>query len=424
MVSKRNEAVPRYRGGERRRTGLTLTELLVVIAILVVVTSVLAPLVAPSLDGREVREAARQVNAYFQQAQQKAKQLGRPVGVVINRSPNPPVTDEDGNVTQDFAYQLSLAEEPPPFRGFTDNDRVRFIIGSNGRIATNEVNAAINDNRSAAFAYVHLDAPPSGPADLGFVKTVQPNDLIQFNMRGPKYPILSVERNQNTSFPNANFQVRFLIDDLPFARFALGSVVKFEVYRRPRMTSSTPLELPAGTAIAMNLSGVGMDYLSGTGVESQVSLGLATPRQKYIGLTEFQRLSENEFPSGSVAPAVLDELAKLPLTIMFSPDGSIDRVYRVLPPFNVIAAANIDMSLLPPKRPQDKIFLFLGRDATNTIDNFNDGKSIWIAIDPQTGSVTTAPHLLDPSIDPLSQPLRAIANARQTAATGQSMGGQ
>jgi len=427
MVSKRNKAVPRDRCDERRRAGLTLTELLVVIAILVIVTSVLAPLVAPSLDGREVREAARQVNAYFQQAQSKAKQLDRPVGVVIHRSPNAPIKNAAGAVVvQDFAYQLSLAEQPPPFRGFSDNDRVQFEYVDTGIVVANNVNASTNDNRLAAYAYVHLAAPPGGPADLGFVKTVQPNDLIRFNMRGPKYPILSVAQNQNAKFPKANFQVRFLIDDLPFAKFAPGSAVKFEVFRRPRMTSSTPLELPAGTAIAMNLSGVGMDFSSGTGVESQISNGLATPRQKYVGLTEFQRLTQAEL-GGSVAPAVFEELAKLPLTIMFSPDGSVERIYRILPPFNVVAAAGIDMALLPPKRPQDKIYLFLGRDATNTNLNFHDGKSIWIAIDPQTGLVTTAPHLPDPVpvIDPEVLPsLPAIATARQTAATGQSMGGQ
>ena len=39
---------------------------------------------------REVREAARQVNAYIQRARARALELGRPVGVVIRRSDSNP----------------------------------------------------------------------------------------------------------------------------------------------------------------------------------------------------------------------------------------------------------------------------------------------------------------------------------------------
>ena len=106
----------------RNRRGLTLTELLVVVAILVTVTAVLAPLLTSSFEGREVREAARQVNAYFRQAQAKARELGRPVGVMIRRSPS---TNSGPNNDFDFGYQLSLAEEPPPYTGVTSFARAR-----------------------------------------------------------------------------------------------------------------------------------------------------------------------------------------------------------------------------------------------------------------------------------------------------------
>ena len=429
MDSQTNKQVPNYRPSPR--AGLTLTELLVVIAILVVVTSVLAPLLTSSLEGREVREAARQINAYFQQAQAKARQLGRPVGVVLQRSPN---------IDQDYAYQLSLAEQPPPFRGLTSADRatIRVATSGSGKIATTFYPK--NQGDPAGIAGIVM---PGMGSPLGFLRVVQPNDEIRFNFRGPKYRIVSVEQTGNF-YPDPTFLITFLVDPSDTTTYVMGNSVPFEIFRRPRMSASTPLELPAGTAILMNYSGVGLDFASNSasGIETQVS-GI-NPRQQYIGLTEFQRLQPDKtlegFP-GDFPDAVYSSLRQAPLTIMFSPDGSIDRIYRVLPPAGMLAPANLTfLAQVPPKRPQDKLYLFVGKDALDTmestvqvgteelgVNNYLDTTNLWIAIDPQTGLVTTSPHVPDPSIDPsqgMKRFLGAIAVSRQIAASGQSMGGQ
>ena len=409
-----------------RRSGLTLTELLVVIAVLVAVTSVLAPLITPSLEGREIREAARQINAYMQQAQAKARELGRPVGVVIQRSEfigDPAeLTNPNSNVLQDpntlarldFGYQLSLAEEPPPFKGFFPTDRARV---------------------SGNLAFLELTGGAAGGIDPAVLKLIQENDHIRFNLRGSRYRILHVgglTAAQKDLYPAASLRVRFELTDGDLQSYAASqAAVPFEVFRRPRQTASTPLELPTGTAIIMDLSGVGMDYAAGaqagianSGEETQVATVL-NPRQKYIGLTEFKRPATAEMLTADPTGSFLNH----PLTIMFAPDGSVERIYRVLPPMGVAADANY-----PPKRPQDKIFLFVGKDAISTWDNYRDTSNLWIAIDPTNGLVNTAAHTVPLTVQksppatfdvlPMQTKLAHIANSRQIAATGQSMGGQ
>lgn len=400
----------------KMRRGLTLTELLVTIAILVIVTSVLAPVLTSSLEGREVREATRQISAYFQQAQARARELGRPVGVVIRRAPVAVALSTE----QDFGFQLSLAEEPPPYRGQRDTARAR---------------VEVDPTTYRPNGYVDI----RDPVDIKtFRSLVQVNDFIRFNFRGPKYRILEVGQSQKTGFNHRihfDFDVRERLN--PSAVFSSSNLVPFEVFRRPQSTTSTPVELPVGSAIVMNLSGVGMDFASssalGNGTESSIvpTTGIA-PRNN-IGLTEFQRPMANEFPSqivnslGSATKDAESALADMPLTIMFSPDGGIERIYRVMP--SIQAEQNAFLAFIPPKRPQDKVYLFVGKGGVNRVDNLADGTNLWVAIDPQTGSVTTAPNVLPVDFDVASATaniptlLRFVASARQIAATGQSMGG-
>jgi|GEM_PF-1252900 len=394
-----------------RRSGLTLTELLVVVAIIVIVTSVLAPLLSGSFEGREVREAARQVNAYLQQAQARAKELNRPVGVMIRRSaaiapaPGEPFTRE-GDL--DFGFQLSLAEVPPPYTGFSTTAKAHVGLGPNGSL-TGQVRI--------------VGEPPQA-----FTRLVAPNDFIRFNYRGPKYRILAISPN--------NLVLTIDLTDQPRVRFAparqrgttlFAAPQKFEVFRRPQAISSTPLELPVGSGIVMNLSGVGLDPVTSVsdGEEAQRDDGARNaagrarfPRQKYIGLTEFQRPAHQRFQD-------------MPITILFNPSGAIERVYRVLPtPGQEYSSA---FQQIPPKRPQDKIYLFVGRQGVTRWENLDDGSNLWIVIDPQTGLVTTAPNTISDNqgnpLNAMGRPnltakLGAVATSRQLAATGQSLGGQ
>ena len=410
------------------RRGLTLTELLVVIAILVAVTAVLAPLVTSTMEGREVREAARQVNAYFQQAQARARELGRPVGVVIRRLPYTTALNLDNPaLAHDFGYQLTLAEEPPPYRGTLSTARAMVWTGTKNLPGLFTVPGSDQSKYGCATAYL---------VDPGLVPgAIQPNDMIRFNLRGPRYRIVSIQ--PNTSVPagfeylqDYQYRIEFEFDakKYPQVAFARFNSVQFEVFRRPQTTAATPMDLPTGSAIVMNLSGVGMehsDLSKNSGMQAgeedfmQTAQDLdnnatTSSRQQYIGLTEFQR------PNSAMLPEFVD----MPLTIMFTPEGTIDRIYRVLP-----GPGQTSNPLIPPKKPQDKIYLFLGKAGVDRIVNFADTTNLWLAIDPQNGSVTTAPNTLPFGFTVASATsnvntfLGFVAASRQLAATGQSMGG-
>lgn len=371
---------------QNRRSGLTLTELLVVVSIVVIVTAVLAPLLTSGLEGREVREAARQVNAYFQSARTRAKQLGRPVGVVIRRAENDP----------NKAYQLSLAEEIPPYRGFDEWSR------------------ALLDTSTEIVTLVATGA--GAPQPEGFsVSEIQPNDEIRFNYRGPRFRIIAV--NPRTS------ELRVLSDDATqrLPRVGEQTPLQYEIFRRPRLAVSTPLELPTGAAVFLNLSGVGLGTGNTTGSTRLDESALSgTDRPGYIGLIEFQAISESALADAPFnAPF---NGARMPLAIMFNPTGEVGRIYRFLPPPNV---AWPEYSLFPPKRPQGKIYLFLGKDnPEGALPELMDGTNLWVTIDPLSGSVTSAPNLFDPTLTVGDDVGEIVSSSRQLAATGQSVGGR
>jgi prepilin-type N-terminal cleavage/methylation domain-containing protein len=89
------------------RRGVTLVELLVVIMIMLMITAIAIPVIAPALKNRDVREAARMVDVYFNGARTRAMNANHPYGVMIERIPGQP----NGSVT------LSYCEQPDPYTG-------------------------------------------------------------------------------------------------------------------------------------------------------------------------------------------------------------------------------------------------------------------------------------------------------------------
>ena len=363
-----------------KRRGVTLTELLVVVAIIIIVTAVLVPMLSPILEGREVREAARQVNVYIQRARARALELGRPVGVVIRRSDSDP----------DIAYQLSLAEQPPTFTGFSNASRAL--------VTSNNIAQLVMSTTS------NTDSPPP-PESKEAMLLIQCNDYVRFNFRGPKYRIL----RKDIAKSRIQFEVAF---DQPLVHYPENQPLHYEIFRRPRQTAATPLELPTGTALIMNLSGVGLDA-----TRLAVQPGLSPS----IGMMEFQSLITDEQEDvGSVQP---DQMP--PLTIMFNPNGEVQRIYRVFPP--AIAGNSPPWTVsYPPKRPQAAIYLFLGKDGvSNPLVNLADTSNLWIRIDPRSGATTTAPNTVPSDQAVASANIAAVvASSRQLAASGQSVGGR
>lgn len=91
----------------RVRRGATLIELLVVIVIMLSITAIAIPVIAPSLQGREIRESARLLDAAFSRARNRAVELGRPVGLSFERIAGLPWASRT----------VSLVETPEPYTG-------------------------------------------------------------------------------------------------------------------------------------------------------------------------------------------------------------------------------------------------------------------------------------------------------------------
>jgi prepilin-type N-terminal cleavage/methylation domain-containing protein len=209
-------------------------------------------------------------------------------------------------------------------------------------------------------AYGSGTATVTATMDAGFNATlVSVGDLVQFNGQGPWYTVGGV--NATTITASINLSAGQL---LPWPTASLSPPVPYQILRQPRSSATTPLQLPMGMA-------VDLDY-SGTDAAS-------------FGSTD-----------------------NFPVYLLFSPHGSLDRVgFGGLTPDPVIYP----------------IYLLVGRgdkvgDTTNP--NWQDFNNIWVALNPQTGMVTTAPVV---SAAGNAVPA-SVSDSRGAARTAYSMGGR
>ncbi len=86
---------------------MTLVELLVVVTISVLLLASAVPLMRPALKDAQLRESTRQLNVMCAMAKARAREIGRPVGIQIERS-------APGS---NAAFEVHMAETPPPYTG-------------------------------------------------------------------------------------------------------------------------------------------------------------------------------------------------------------------------------------------------------------------------------------------------------------------
>jgi len=195
-----------------RRRGLTLIELLVVVAIIVLLATVTISGLAPIMEGRKIREAARELNAQIARARAEAKGQSRPVGIWIQRQ----------NGRPEASLDVFLCETPPPYGGDSLSARARIT----GNVASL--------------------APASGLQTL----PVQIGDYIRFGFSGPKYRITQVDANSQTvTFATTT-------DGLPPPQ-ARDPGVPYQIFRRPIRATARPVQMPNTAAIDLAHSGMG-----------------------------------------------------------------------------------------------------------------------------------------------------------------------
>lgn len=375
----------------RQLSGMTLVELLVVVFIVVLLLAAAVPLMRPALQDAQLREGTRQVNVLCAIAQARARELGRPAGIWLERSA----------AGSNAVFQVHLAETPAPYSGDFVSAQAHIVdTNSPPNGAMNEIR--IPQNQSASFWNV------LNPT----LSLVQPGDLIQFDFTGPKYQITA-----NPTFVNPGgagtigpyYRVFISAPDgasfpLPTTAALAGASipateqgVPYTVFRQPQKSSLNSVQLGGGSVIDLEYSGIGVGS----------------------NITAFDAAITN-------AP---NNLTSHPVLVMFDPGGSVTKVYTRYLVFPPGSPPNPPVRVFGGRPVNSTIYFLIGRfdqsrpapdpatgaNAARTTErsNLEDGSGLWLAIGSRTGAVTSAENLADTN----------VALAREIARTAQSMGG-
>jgi len=183
---------------------------------------------------------------------------------------------------------------------------------------------------------------PMGDAVAGMI---QPGDLLRLNYQGHFWRIEGISGNNWTfSSQTAAFPPGF---ESPGAFVQLP----FQIFRQPVPSATAPLQLPAGVVVDLVASGT----------DTQPALP----------------------PMGAGD--------RTPVVVMFSPNGSIDRVYYN----NVGSRVTEPIFFLVGKWGRMPLAVGGGASAEDGLLNWQDATNLWVALTPQTGLVTVAPLFAD-----------------------------
>jgi prepilin-type N-terminal cleavage/methylation domain-containing protein len=326
--------------GANRHRGVTLIELLVVVAVMAILLGAVLHMMQPAVKEMKVREGSRTVRSFLVGAQSRAAEIGRPVGVIIE-----PFRQRaaDGTETPTgAAYQLFIAETPPPFAG----DTMRAV-------------ATVSDDRR----YAMLDNTTSTMLTNYDRQDIE-GGSIRFNFRGPFYEITEFD-GVNVWFKSArsvktvnSTTIQVKDDSLDPARFreppAPGET-PYQIFPRPIKTSSAPLDVPQPLVIDIQNSGFNKN-------------GLYKP---FVRVLEPLALSRES------------------IIISFAPNGAIDRVYAVVPPDNPSEAVDSTLRAIP-HQPTGAVHLMVGWGDQLGEANLRDFTTRWVSIGPTTGRIITS----------------------------------
>lgn len=394
----------RFPATRAARRAFTLVELLVAVAIAALLVAIAIPALKLNLRGQSIREAARQINSFIDEARSQAAGSGRPFGIVIERDGN----GSFGNPRR--AYRLYHCEVPTPYTG----DLLPAPESSDPRL------------RLGSRAYITPDAGAGGAEEAiltySSLRMIMPGDEIAFDGSATRYQILNATNiipPLTTPHPT---RVRIVFkaatapppttgpempptDLEPWNPAAHGTITmghSFRVYRQPVKIASSVLELPRSAAIDLDWSGFGANGLQ---------------------FSEFNQVSGNS-----------QQYAMNPIVILFEPSGSVRNVQA---PLRVPATGTTPEHLsLTPFRVTEPIYFLVGRldqvedsftlagnwsdPNAEILSNVMDPDSLWVKIEPSSGMTLTVEN-----IGPGSAPTRAVGalNARELARLSAGAGG-
>ncbi|MBP3531817.1 MAG: prepilin-type N-terminal cleavage/methylation domain-containing protein [Thermoguttaceae bacterium] len=325
-----------------QRRGVTLMELLVVATIILIVTAVSVPTIKPMMESQLTKQAGSTVSTYLNRARARAMATGRPCGVTFEYFQGsfvPGGIDNNGDPIPDASASLVLhqVETPPFYSGLEQGETFNVfaeddVFAQADPVGAERLRIRLWDTSVDPYWGAMVPKPSRASEDYGCALEV--GAKIQFNGVGPFYPIVHYEGPGPSGAPVASYAVKKLPGiDLPVLQNAT-----FKVVRQPRPTMTAPVGLPQGAVVDMEHSGTD-DQVHWFGGESNV-------------------------------------------TVMFAPDGSVDRV-------EYLGGGFI---------PTEPIYFLIGRweriaalgGAEDGLWNSEDPLNAWVAINPTSGLVTTA----------------------------------
>lgn len=386
------------------RGGYSLVEMLIVMTILLMLVVIALPAVKRVMEDGNVREASRQLNAYFAMAKARALQTGRPCGVMMVCDPVLGVTEPNptGNVIPPWPTkqitQMYLAEVPPPYSGGT--------IGAKGRIMAS-VQAP-----TTAFSFYPLmfngtNYVPDTISEMPILNSlIQPGEivLVRFEFKGPWFVCQYVLPSPTATVPELVYQSTTSTPVIPVGMTSTGASTPlppglslpnipgytFQIMRMPRRIGN-PLELSAGTCIDVAYSGVGPTNMPSN------SLGI--PGIPGGGMYDTVNMSAaGLFPGSSSTPKWLRTI-----TVMFTPGGGIDSVF--LNNLSFSPATTVHFLIGRADRLNDP-FGTSNTNATrlNMFDpdasNLANPQSLWVSVSRANGNVVTSDNLPPPATSP------------------------
>ncbi len=377
---------------DRAKRGLTLVELLVVVTILVMLVGVVLPLASPALKGREIREAARQVNAVFAAARMRAVVDGRSAGVALVPSAS----------NSDQCFQLAFAKVPPPYTG----DSATWRTGIDNATGTTPLtgttaNVLLSSQFVGLLSFTDLLPTEAFVNPEVLKKLVEPKPVvgmanvfaasfhIRFNYRGPYYQGVRVKDATSDEFylalPTSAMPPGLVIDTMNNGGMPLGGL-PFQIQRSPKRSAAAPVDLPVGAYIDLRASG-------------------------FAGAT----LAAN---SGDA------------IYIMFAPDGSLDSVQTTgAQPSPALASLFLLIAngkIAGPVDTNGTAVSLTQLDNARAFPNLNAlAGSLWVDVDHRLGRAKTSESLgyATQIVDAASLSV-AIEEARQAARSSPSAGGR
>lgn len=268
-----------------------------------------------------------------------------------------------GNALPGMSVVLRQVEVPPPYSGDTVNSRMSVVSAGTNLTAELPV------------------------AEVGWQGIVRIGDFVKLNYRGPIYQITGGGNPNPSGYlqgaQGANAWI--LTPQANGPVYSVATLVPFQVMRQPVKSSAQPLQLPDGVIIELNVSGYG------------------------AGGIEYAPIAVND---------------TLPVAVMFSPSGMVERVFGS----TIVAGNPVPVSVVPSM----PIHFLLGKRErllnTNPTDitadgmmNHRDLENLWITIWPQSGLITSSPVA---EVAAASTGAAAIGESRTFAAQGRGMGGR